>query len=67
MHGAAATAAGDGGRKAPARPGQQGDRDDADRPARAFDEAAPEGPVIILYGLEPRAAALAVSRVREAL
>ena len=34
---------------------------------RAFDEAAPEGPVIILYGLEPRAAALAVSRVREAL
>ena len=34
---------------------------------RAFDEAAPEGPVMILYGLEPRAAALAVSRVREAL
>ncbi len=34
---------------------------------RAFDETAPEGPVMILYGLEPRAAALAVSRVREAL
>ena len=34
---------------------------------RALDEAAPEGPVMILYGLEPRAAALALSRVREAL
>jgi len=34
---------------------------------QAIEAAAPEGPVIILYGLEPRAAALAASKVREAL
>ena len=34
---------------------------------KALAEAAPEGPVILLYGLEPRAAALALGKVREAL
>ena len=34
---------------------------------KALAEAAPEGPVMLLYGLEPRAAALALGKVREAL
>ena len=33
----------------------------------ALGDAAPAGPVILLYGLEPRAAALALARLREAL
>ena len=34
---------------------------------KALAEAAPEGPVMLLYGLEPRAAAPALGKVREAL
>ena len=33
----------------------------------ALAEAAPDGPVMILYGLAPRAAALALADLREAL
>jgi uroporphyrin-III C-methyltransferase/precorrin-2 dehydrogenase/sirohydrochlorin ferrochelatase len=34
---------------------------------KALAAAAPEGPVMILYGLAPRAAALALAELREAL
>ena len=33
----------------------------------ALAEAGPEGPVVILYGLAPRAAAAALAEIREAL
>jgi uroporphyrin-III C-methyltransferase/precorrin-2 dehydrogenase/sirohydrochlorin ferrochelatase len=34
---------------------------------RALAAAAPDGPVLILHGLAPRAAALALNEIREAL
>ena len=34
---------------------------------QALAAAAPDGPVMILYGLAPRAAALALDEMREAL
>ena len=67
MHGARRRHAGDGGReRQPAR--AAGDRDDADRPAEGAGRGgAATGPVMILYGLAPRAAALALDELKEAL
>ena len=58
MHGAAATTPVTAVENA-SRPGQRVIATTLIDLPRAFDEAAPEGPVMILYGLEPRAAALA--------
>ncbi len=56
-----------GGRECRA-PRLPGDRDDADRPAGGARRCrAREGPVMILYGLAPRAAALMLDDLREAL
>ena len=67
MHGAAADTAVTAVENA-GRPGLPGDRDDADRPAGGARRCrAREGPVMILYGLAPRAAALMLDDLREAL
>ncbi len=53
--------------EAASRPGQRVIATTLIELPKALAEAAPEGPVMILYGLEPRAAALAFDELKEAL